>query len=216
MTSIKDYECPVCNGNNFDVIEEKEKVHIPFGDETIIDLIKLKCKECDTITEYTKLMDEKYELVVRESTKKSVENMLSILSSKGYNLAAIERALELPQRTISRWKNTGELSSMGLALLRIISTYPWILHVAQNKFEPICARNLFIQNAVSDFLGIYSSVGTYNFSQIGVIAHPANLYIIAKYDFKENKNGKREAEEIVSNVIQSISSPQNAFWEVHS
>ena len=122
---------------------------------TFVTLIKLKCIDCGTIVEYSKLFDKSYEKAIENSQKNSIENMLENLSKKGYSLSAIERALELPQRTISRWKTTGDLSSVGIALLRIINTYPWILNVAQNKFEPICARNVFIQSAVSEFFNLY-------------------------------------------------------------
>lgn len=213
MNNIKDFNCPVCDGNDFEIIEEVEEIDIPFSDDNQIKLIKLKCNECETITEYSKLFDEDYNKAIEKYKKISVENMLESLSNKGYNLAAIERALELPQRTISRWKNTGELSSTGLALLRIISTYPWILNVAQNKFDPIYAKSTFIHNAVSDFFTMYSTANNIYFSQFGFFINPTNLFIIAKYDLKDSVSSETEAEEIVS-PLQISSSEQSAFTEV--
>jgi hypothetical protein len=91
-------------------------------------------------------------------------------------------------------------------LLRIINTYPWILNVAQNKFEPICARNVFIQSAVSEFFNLYSTVSNINFSQLGIFANPTNLFIFAIYDFIDYKNGMHEKKEIIMNPFQIASS----------
>lgn len=204
---IKDFTCPVCGSSNFEVIEENEIVAAPFGEEKTVPLLKIKCNICESLTDYSKIYEAEYSNALEESKKQSIEYILNNLNNKGYNLASIERALDLPQRTISRWKSTGELSSTGLALLRIINTYPWILHVAQNKFETACARNIFIQNAMTDLLSIYSSYNHSYFSEVGVIAHPKNFYIIAKYDLNETK----EEEEVIHKTLQIGSSSPTTF-----
>lgn len=50
-------------------------------------------------------------------------------------IAHAERVLGLPARTIARWK-TGHASASATALLRFIVTYPWLLEVAEDQFEP--------------------------------------------------------------------------------
>lgn len=205
--NIKDFTCPVCGSSDFEIIQQDEIVAAPFGEEKVVPLTKIKCNVCESVTDYSKLYESDYSDAIEDSKKGSVENILNNLANKGYNLAAIERALDLPQRTISRWKSTGELSSTGLALLRIINTYPWILHVAQNKFEPNCARNIFIQHAMNDLLSIYSSYNHSYFSEIGIVAQPKNLFIIAKYDVKETK----EEEEVVHNALRIASSSRATF-----
>ncbi len=49
-------------------------------------------------------------------------------------MAYVERALDLPARTVARWKS-GEHSASALALLRVVATYPWMLEVAEHRFD---------------------------------------------------------------------------------
>jgi hypothetical protein len=68
-----------------------------------------------------------------------------------YSMAFVERALELPQRTMMRWKK-GQLSDAAIALLRIIGTYPWIMDVADAKYDSIYAqKRLTIEGAKAMF-----------------------------------------------------------------
>ncbi len=60
--------------------------------------------------------------------------MLEMLSDSGVTMAYLERALGLPARTAERWK-AGESSAAALALLRTITSFPWILEVADGGFE---------------------------------------------------------------------------------
>ena len=112
--------------------------------------------------------------------------MLSHLSKIGYSMAAIERALELPQRTISRWKANKELSSIGIALLRIIRTYPWILEVAEKKFDFNDAWIIYIQNAVNDFISLASYGGFYFSEHFGNQINIESLSIYS--NFQKNIN----------------------------
>ena len=58
----------------------------------------------------------------------------------------MERALELPSRTIARWKG-GEVSAATLALLRITRTFPWILEVADAHFDQSVANYRLVAEA---------------------------------------------------------------------
>jgi len=213
-TNIKDFICPVCGSSDFEVIHENEDVKVPYGEDKELELIKVKCNECETVTDYSKLYTHDYTNALDDSKKQSIENMLNNLSNIGYSLAAIERALELPQRTISRWKNTQEISAIGLSLLRIINTYPWVLQVAQNKFEPTFARSIFIHNAVNELFTIYNSSGNLFAANIGVFSNLRNLFIIAKYEFKVGDNYINAENEVIHNPLQANSNSPHTFTEV--
>lgn len=71
--------------------------------------------------------------------KTSVPRMLELLGAHGMSMAYIERALDLPVGTAVRWK-AGECSAAALALLRIITTFPWVVEVAESGLDPSHVR----------------------------------------------------------------------------
>jgi hypothetical protein len=64
-----------------------------------------------------------------------IQNILDDLNRSNISMAMLEPVFDLPARTLTRWKH-GDFSSSALALLRIVSTFPWIIHVAEEKFNP--------------------------------------------------------------------------------
>jgi hypothetical protein len=68
----------------------------------------------------------------------------------------MERALGLPARTLARWKNeqTTSPSAAGVALMRIIRTFPWILEVADVQFDKTKARKVLLQAAMDEIVKI--------------------------------------------------------------
>lgn len=73
------------------------------------------------------------------------------MSKVGITMAMFERVFELPTRTLTRWKG-GDFSASALALLRIVATYPWIIEVAEHKFERNYASFVVIKIAASELL----------------------------------------------------------------
>ena len=78
--------------------------------------------------------DKNYLSSQKEAQNKLVKQLLENMNNAGITMAMFERVFELPTRTLTRWKN-GDFSSSSLALLRIVETYPWIIEVAEKKFE---------------------------------------------------------------------------------
>ncbi|MFA5698302.1 MAG: hypothetical protein WC954_01035 [Sphaerochaeta sp.] len=78
-------------------------------------------------------------------------NILNDLNEMGYSNALMERILGLPARTLARWKNEQSInpSAAAIALMRIIRTYPWILVVADAKFDEEVALNTLIREYFS-------------------------------------------------------------------
>jgi hypothetical protein len=72
--------------------------------------------------------------------------MLEALATEGIKMSYLERALELPARTTTRWKS-GEVSAATLALLRITRTYPWILEVADSHFDERVVKCRLVEEA---------------------------------------------------------------------
>ncbi|MCP4353876.1 MAG: NUDIX hydrolase [Desulfobacterales bacterium] len=72
-------------------------------------------------------------------------------------MASIERALELPQRTLTKWKNgRTKPSATVITLLKFLRIFPWLLEVAENKFDYSTAQKIHIENAVNKLLASLS------------------------------------------------------------
>lgn len=186
MNKIKNIKCPACGAIDFKLIKEEKSIQAPYGPELTETEITYTCNICDSEFDYNDIIGKKKESSLEISKKKSINEMLSHLSKIGYSMAAIERALELPQRTISRWKANKELSSIGIALLRIIRTYPWILEVAEKKFDFNDAWIIYIQNAVNDFISLASYGGFYFSEHFGNQINIESLSIYS--NFQKNIN----------------------------
>lgn len=136
--------CEICGSEKVIQKVTSKEYCVPYGKSVPVSKTINECAECGSRIDSTN--DDKIENAITLSTKESVKNILGYLKSAGYSLSHIERGLELPQRTLSRWKSSLDTSAIGIALLRIIRTYPWIIDVAENHFESDCANFLLIQN----------------------------------------------------------------------
>jgi len=105
-----------------------------------------KCLVCGESGDFSGANDEQIVKALEIAKKESAVVMLEYLSNLGIKMSYMERALELPTRTIARWKG-GELSAATLALLRIIRTFPWILEVADAHFDQSVAKYRVIEEA---------------------------------------------------------------------
>lgn len=79
-------------------------------------------------------------------TREEVQEIILRLSAKNISMAQFERTFNLPKRTLARWKK-GNCSAAGLALLKIVDVYPWVLQLAEAKYTPACANYFLVKNA---------------------------------------------------------------------
>lgn len=54
--------------------------------------------------------------------------------------ADIERVLELKFGTLSKWRKQNRAPADGLALLRILNAFPWLINVAEDRFRDTDAK----------------------------------------------------------------------------
>ncbi len=148
---MSDYlSCPECDSIKIKIEINPEIVKLPFGDELHYSETLHVCLECGEkgifSSEVIDENHEKYQLALKDASKHFVESVSENLSSQGNSMAYIERSLDLAQRTISRWKTNGA-SASGMALLRIISVYPWVLAVADKNFDKRFADGELVRQA---------------------------------------------------------------------
>lgn len=145
--SEKSINCPVCGSDKCHVASEHQSYHIPFGPLTIIEDQYSFCENCG---EKVSISDQGHSQAIIDSSKwESVKTMIEYLCRNGHSCAGIERVLELPQRTLSQWHSKHEPAAAGLALLRLVRTYPWLLDVAAEGYSSFAAKKFLFNAAMS-------------------------------------------------------------------
>jgi hypothetical protein len=150
--------CPVCGGVKVEGNEEREAVTVPYGPVCTFLRSVHQCSECGERGDFSNVNDSRLEKALEIAVRASVASMIDELSRRGFSMAYLERALELPQRTLARWK-TGECSASAVALLRILRTYPWIGRVAESGYDERCAKSLLVSEAVVVFEDLAKQAG---------------------------------------------------------
>lgn len=142
--------CPVCGADSLRTIAKKQSVPVVYGEPASFEKTTQICDVCGEEGDFFEVNDEIIAKAINQAVKQSVASMLDDLSKNGLKMAYIERALQLPVRTIARWK-AGELSAGTVALLRTIRTFPWLLEVADSNFDRNVANNKVIEQALNIF-----------------------------------------------------------------
>jgi transposase-like protein len=141
--------CPACGSEN--ISENKKTITIkePFAGEENIKIIENTCHDCESTGDFYYQNEYIIEEKIKELKQKSIENILKYFIKNKLSMTSIERALEIPFRTLAKWKNKiTKTSAAGIALLRFIRLFPWLIDVAENKYDPKKAENIMLNNAI--------------------------------------------------------------------
>ena len=142
--------CPVCGSE--EIIEKKKTISIsePFFGQSNIEVFENVCCSCKSIGDFFNQNESLLEETIKELKQKSVKKILEYFIDKKISMSSIERALEMPQRSLTKWKNnTSKASSAGIALLRFVRLFPWLLEVAENKYDFQVAQKIQINNSIN-------------------------------------------------------------------
>jgi len=143
--------CPVCGSEDIYEKKKKHRIKEPFAREEYIEIIENVCRTCESKGDFFDNNDEIIEKKIKEFKQRSVENILEYFIKNKRSLTSIERALEIPFRTLAKWKNKiTKTSAAGIALLRFIRLFPWLLEVAENKYNPQKAENIMLKNSMQE------------------------------------------------------------------
>lgn len=167
--------CPVCTSDDM-VRKEKirEEVLTP-GLEFSFNEIYYSCNSCHEEGDFTGETDKNYLHAQKAAQAQLVKNILDDMNKVGITMAMFERVFELPSRTLTRWKN-GDFSASTLALLRIVATYPWMVNVAENKFERSYANFILIKVGVEELEKSLHPTTSYTTAKI-VKTQPTQLFL---------------------------------------
>jgi hypothetical protein len=139
-------KCPICDSTHVDVAKSKRSIAAPLGPHIHFEIEKDSCLQCGEVGDFLKQNDAAIGAAEEQSVVASIEPILHSLTQAGCSMAYMERALMLPPRTMARWKE-GKSSAAGMALLRMVATYPWLLEVADEKFAPRYASAKIVAEA---------------------------------------------------------------------
>ncbi len=132
---MNNLECPACGSEKIKDLNITEVRQLTLGSEFSYQIPIHACEVCGEEGDFNGKADGIRELAMANARVNLAKDLISSISETGMKLAYIERAFEIPQRTISSKWGSGKVSASGLALLRIVKSMPWIVHIADNKFD---------------------------------------------------------------------------------
>jgi hypothetical protein len=127
----------------------KETDQLTLGPEFNYEQVVYTCNACGEQGDFQGVNDTRFLEAQKEAQIASMKSLIETLfEDKNFSMAYFERAFELPIRTVTRWKG-GDFSAAAIALLRTVRTYPWIVEVAANRFEPRVAHQVLVKEGVA-------------------------------------------------------------------
>lgn len=208
MEEMKDMECPVCGSYNITISYNEDIAQAAFGTVVPFKEKVIKCNACESTFSDDNISENPYSKALEQSKKESIGLILGSLLEMGYTLASMERALELPQRTMSQWKSGRDLSAAGIALLRIIKTYPWIIEVADAKYDYTKAGDILILNALTK---MHENVKQKGCQLQDIKSYPTDTGFSINIDFMNNEGTisnnpwlKNEKETVMGKITYNI------------
>lgn len=152
---MSEKKCPVCGLGNVIETDKDQALEDTFGGTEMVTVKDYQCGVCDASGDLFDENESALQHGISSLKAKAVENILKDFTENyKTGFSAIERALELPQRTLTKWKSgASKPSSAALALLKMIDVFPWLLKVADNKYDYTIARQIHLNDAFQTFIG---------------------------------------------------------------
>jgi hypothetical protein len=145
--------CPICGSDKLENISTKETIRGDMGKEFSIDRKYVKCMECGSEGDFFDENEGTAEKALSKLNEVYVNEVLDFFNDKNISFAGIERAVGLPQRTLTKWKNgISTPTAAGIALLKYLRTFPWLIDVAEYKFDYDISQKIFMKVAFNTFV----------------------------------------------------------------
>lgn len=171
--------CPACGSYSVDQHIDKHTINEPYSNGMDLDLVIFKCNDCGSEGDFLDTNDALIDSAAEQLKIAGVKKIIDEFSHLSISMASIERALDLPQRTLSKWKS-GSISpsSSSVALMRMIRTFPWLLDVADNKYDHGIALRIQINDAMQKVL---SHITRENLINAGVLTSTNAVMFYAQF-----------------------------------
>ncbi len=150
---MSDKTCSACSSSNLKKGTVKNKFTDNFGGSIEFEIIEYTCEDCESTGDFFKENDELLAKKSQELNEKAVLSILEYFANNHVSFASIERVLGLSQRTLTKWKNeVSAPTSAGIALMKFLKTFPWLLDVADAKFEYSAAQKIHMEAFMKSLL----------------------------------------------------------------
>jgi hypothetical protein len=145
--------CPICGSDKLEPISLKEIIQGDMGKEFITDRKYVRCVECGSEGDFFSENEETAAKALSKLNNIYINEALDFFNEKNISFAGIERAVGLPQRTLTKWKNgISTPTAAGIALLKYLRTFPWLIEVAEHKFDYDISQKIFLGIAFKTFV----------------------------------------------------------------
>ena len=145
--------CPICGSDKLEAFSTKETIQGDMGKEFTTDRKYVKCTVCGSEGDFFGENEETTEKALSKLNNIYINEVLDFFNKKNISFAGIERAVGLPQRTLTKWKNgISSPTAAGFALLKYLRTFPWLIEVAEHKFDFDIAQKIFLGAAFNTFV----------------------------------------------------------------
>ena len=145
---MKNVICPLCGSSHITKSNYQEMVRENLGGSSLIDKVSYHCEDCEFEGDIFNENEPIIEKTVQSLKNDLVISILNDFSSNKTSFSSMERALGLPQRTLTKWKNgASSPTAAGVTLLKFIKLFPWLLEVAENDFEYLTAQRIHLNVA---------------------------------------------------------------------
>lgn len=149
--------CPVCGLGQLEEQSVSRVIRESFGGSLTVSIKNYYCGICESDGDFFDENEKVIENEVEALKKNAINNILNDFSKNNISMAAIERALRLPQRTLTKWKKgASRPSASGMTLMKLLRTFPWLLEVADHDFDYNEAQKIYLRNALNKFVNSLS------------------------------------------------------------
>ena len=178
--------CPVCGADGIKKVPSLHDISEPYTSPKTVDIMLYQCDACGSEGDFSGDADYAIEHALEESRLQSVQNIICDFQNKGFSMASIERALELPQRTLTKWNSLrSKPTASGITLLRMIRTFPWLIEVAENGFKYDMAQKIHIQHAVISLLGKTTFLES-DYSEAGLVTSSQSMLMYLYFEKEDD------------------------------
>lgn len=180
--------CPACGSENLIKENYDDYVCENLGEKKLVKKVKYICEDCESEGDFFNENETEIKNALVELKKELVVSILEGFLNHKISLSSMERALELPQRTFTKWKTGASApTTTGVTLLKFLKLFPWLLEVAENKFDYNISQKVFLNQAFKTMISKMNFDDS--FKEAGVItAANSSLFYIHLQNQQEDDN----------------------------
>jgi hypothetical protein len=144
--------CPACGSPDVTCSAGFQTFDVPFVGPSNILIYVDRCPKCGMKGDFFNRNDALIEAGLHRAGQAFINRMVQWMVDKKISFPYLERILELPFGSVNRWLR-GDFSEDAIALLRYVRLYPWLLSVAEGRFNPDTSCNSLREAAMSTVRG---------------------------------------------------------------